>query len=85
MLETFIRDHMKGYKGRPGILSDYLLSASYDSVQFLTWSRICREAPKYEERNRSVVEEAYFLGWHNGKLFMIPREKRVKLYSKVPS
>lgn len=85
MLETFILDHIEGYKRPTSILSDCLLSAPYYSFSFLTWSGICHEAYKREARYRSGVVEVNLLGWRNCEFFMIPREECVKLYPKVPS
>lgn len=84
MLETFICDHIEGYKRRRDILSDYLLIAPFDSFPLETWLKIWFDAAKYEVQHRSGVEKAYFAGWHHRESFMIPHEEHAKLYTKLP-
>lgn len=85
MLETFIRDHTDGDRRLHGILSDRSSSASYDCLSCLTWSRVWREATKYETNYRVSIDQAYFVGWRNREFFMIIREERAKSYAKLPS
>lgn len=84
-LELFVRDHTDGHARLPGVLPDCLLSPPYNRLPFLAWSRIWREAAKYEAKHRMHGCEAYFVGWYNCEFFMIPCEECSKLYVEVPS
>lgn len=85
MLETFICDRTDRHNRIPGVLSDCLLGAPGDSLPLPTWSKVWREAARYAAKHRVSDDEAYFLGWHNRELFMIPRKERAELYAQVPN
>lgn len=55
---TIIRDGTDGHKRPPGFLCNSLLGASYDTLLFLTYSRVCSEAAKYEQKHRVPGDEA---------------------------
>lgn len=83
VLKPFIVDHV--LRRHSGILTAYLLGTLYSSLLFLTWSRVWCEATTYETRHCVCGDKAYFVGWENRDLYMIPSEKHAEFYVKVPS
>lgn len=60
-LDLLIREHIDGHKRPHAILSHFLLDAPYAGSSFLTWSRIWRNAVKFEVKYRIGFGEAHFL------------------------
>lgn len=69
MMEVSICDHTDGHERRPGNLSDCLLSVPYDSLPFLTWSGVWREAAKYGAKHCARHDDVYFVRRHNSEYF----------------
>lgn len=85
MLETFLCDHTDGHMRLKSVLSDDLSPSPYESLRFLTWVRIWREAAKYQAKHRASEDETYFFGWQNCEFFRNPRVEHDKLYANLPS
>lgn len=83
VLDNLIHDHNDGRKIRLGTLPYFLLDAPHDLLPCLSWSRIWREAVKYEAKYRVGNFDGYFVKCHNREILKFSPEEREKLYVRV--